>query len=414
MTRRQARDPDTVERTLRMVRWGLVPSWAKDVKGGARMINARSETAGEKPAFRRALNARRCLIPADGWYEWQRGKDHKQPYYTHYIDGSSLAMAGLWEYWKPKDDPDGEYPDGLVTATVLTAAAVGPLAQVHDRMPLVLAPSAWDAWLDPDTGADDPAVSGLLVPPPPELVAAMEIRPVGVAVNNVRNNGAELLAPLPPEEVPAPLQLDLLTTPGGPESSDTTSPVDPGTATPQEVAGPRTDPARITVQHAAGPAALLLGHGAGGGVGAPDLTAASRGAGRLGEGGAGRTALPGGRPPRTGPGGPAGRGLAGGGGGGCGPSSPRVRCCSGGAARAPGGLPHRVAGGRGGRAVPGLPGEPPGRPDRDRLAELAELTVPGAGRCRVTGTRSAGRSRPRAGRSRCCAAITRCAPTCRA
>ena len=121
-------DPDSVERSLRVVRWGLVPYWAKDPKGGARMINARSESAAEKPAFRRALASRRCLIPADGWYEWQRGEDHKQPYYTHYADGRSLALAGLWEYWKPKDDPEGQYPDGLVTAAVLTAAAVGPAA----------------------------------------------------------------------------------------------------------------------------------------------------------------------------------------------------------------------------------------------------------------------------------------------
>lgn len=206
-------DPDTVERTLRLVRWGLVPFWAKDPKGGARMINARSESAGEKPAFRRALNSRRCLIPADGWYEWQRGRDHKQPYYTHYVDGGSLAMAGLWEFWKPKDDPTGEYPDGLVTAAVLTTAAVGPLAQVHDRMPLVLPASAWDAWLDPDTGADADAVAALLAPPSPELVAALEIRPVGPAVNNVRNNGPELLAPLAPDEVAEPLQLDLLAGP---------------------------------------------------------------------------------------------------------------------------------------------------------------------------------------------------------
>ncbi len=206
-------DPDTVERTLRLVRWGLVPYWSKDAKGGARMINARSETAGSKPAFRRALSARRCLIPADGWYEWQRGKDHKQPYFTHYSDGSSLAMAGLWEFWKPKDDPADEYPDGLVTAAVLTTAAVGPLAQVHDRMPLVLPPSAWDTWLDPDTGSTDDAVAALLVPPSPELVAAMEIRPVASAVNNVRNNGPELLDPLGPEDVAEPLQLDLLAGP---------------------------------------------------------------------------------------------------------------------------------------------------------------------------------------------------------
>jgi putative SOS response-associated peptidase YedK len=206
-------DPDSTERTLRMVRWGLVPSWAKDPKAGARMINARSESAATKPAFRRAMNARRCLIPADGWFEWQRGPEHKQPYYTHYADGRSLAMAGLWEYWKPKDDPDNEYPNGLVTAAVLTTEAVGPLAQVHDRMPLVLPSAAWDAWLDPDAGADADSVASLLAPPSPELVAALELRPVSPQVNNVRNNGPELLEPLRTEDVREPLQLDLLAGP---------------------------------------------------------------------------------------------------------------------------------------------------------------------------------------------------------
>ncbi|MDT7708317.1 MAG: hypothetical protein QOG20_3924 [Pseudonocardiales bacterium] len=204
-------DPDEVERSLRVVKWGLVPSWAKDPKAGARMINARSESAAEKPAFRKALNARRCLIPADGWYEWQRGPEHKQPYYTHYADGASLAMAGLWEFWKPKDDPEGKYPDGLVTAAVLTTAAVGALAQVHDRMPLVLPPSAWDAWLDID--ADAAGVAELLVPPAPELVASLELRPVSALVNSVRNNGPELLAEMAPEDVAEPLQLDLLAGP---------------------------------------------------------------------------------------------------------------------------------------------------------------------------------------------------------
>ncbi|WP_300016830.1 SOS response-associated peptidase [Pseudonocardia sp.] len=204
-------DRDTTERTLRALRWGLVPSWSKDAKSGARMINARSESAATKPSFRRALDARRCLIPADGWYEWQRGPDHKQPYYTHHADGSSLAMAGIWEYWKPKDDPDGEYPDGLVTASVLTTSAVGVLTQVHDRMPLLLPSSAWAAWLDPDTPAADDAVAALLAPPSEELVASLELRPVSPLVNNVRNNGPELLAPF--EDVPEPLQLDLLAGP---------------------------------------------------------------------------------------------------------------------------------------------------------------------------------------------------------
>jgi len=203
-------DPDTTERSLRVVRWGFVPFFAKDPKGGARMINARSESAAEKPAFRRAMASRRCIIPAAGWYEWQRGQEHKQPYYTHYADGASLAMAGLWEFWKPKDDPDNEYPEGLVTATVLTTAAVGPLAQVHDRMPLVLPPSAWEAWLDPDVSAKDDAIAALLTPPSDELVATLELRPVSSLVNSVRNNGPELLNELPPDEVREPIQLDLL------------------------------------------------------------------------------------------------------------------------------------------------------------------------------------------------------------
>lgn len=206
-------DPDVTQRSLRLVTWGLVPSWAKDAKAGARMINARSETAATKPAFRRALDARRCLLPADGWFEWQRGPEHKQPYYTHYPDDRSLAMAGLWEYWKPKEDPDNRYPDGMVTATVLTAAAVGPLAQVHDRMPLVLPPSAWAAWLDPDLDAADDTVAALLAPPSDELVAALELRPVSPLVNSVRNNGPELLEPLVPGDVAEPLQLDLLAGP---------------------------------------------------------------------------------------------------------------------------------------------------------------------------------------------------------
>jgi putative SOS response-associated peptidase YedK len=195
------------------VRWGLVPSWAKDPKGGARMINARSESVAEKPAFRRAVNARRCLIPADGWYEWQRGPEHKQPYYTHHADGSSLAMAGIWEYWKPKDDPEGQVPGRAGHGLGAHDLRGGVLAQVHDRMPLLLPPSAWDAWLDPDTGAADDAVAALLAPPAPELIARLELRPVSPLVNSVRNNGPELLAPVAPEDVAEPLQLDLLAGP---------------------------------------------------------------------------------------------------------------------------------------------------------------------------------------------------------
>lgn len=202
------RDRERVERSLRMMRWGLVPPWAKDLSIGSRMINARVESAATKPAFRRALTARRCLIPADGWYEWRRGDRVKQPYYASCRDGSSLALAGLWEFWKPKDDPEGKYPDGLVTACVLTTDAVGPLAEIHDRMPLLLPREAWGDWLNPDLRADDEAVSRLLRPPSEELVARLELRPVSRLVNNVRNNGPELLETVPPQEAAEPVALD--------------------------------------------------------------------------------------------------------------------------------------------------------------------------------------------------------------
>lgn len=215
-------DPDRTERSLRTVRWGLVPFWAKDPSAGARMVNARSETITEKPAFRRAVASRRCLFPADGWYEWQRhaavprsaggtGKPTKQPYFTGYADGSTLAMAGIWEYWRPRDGDLAErFPDGLVTACVLTTEAVGPLTQVHDRMPLVLAAPDWDDWLDPDADSADGRVTRLLAPPARELVSALEIRPVSPQVNSVRNNGPELLERIPDDKVHEPIQLDLL------------------------------------------------------------------------------------------------------------------------------------------------------------------------------------------------------------
>jgi putative SOS response-associated peptidase YedK len=181
-------DNTRTERTVRVMRWGLVPSWAKDPSVGARMINARAETAAKKPAFRKALSARRCLLPADGWYEWRQEGKGKQPYYVTGSDGGSLAMAGVWEYWRPA--PGGE---PLITAAVLTTEAVGPLAEIHERMPLLLDRDAWGAWLDPDTDSASERVAELLAPPPEELIAGLELRPVSTRVNKVRNNGPELL-----------------------------------------------------------------------------------------------------------------------------------------------------------------------------------------------------------------------------
>ncbi len=184
-------DPRTTVRSLRVMRWGLVPSWAGDPAIGSRMVNARAESAASRPAFRRPLARRRCLLPADGWYEWKREGRAKQPYYL--TGGASpLALAGLWETWRGRDAPEDEPP--LLSCAVLTTAAVGRLTGIHDRMPLVLPRSAWAAWLDPDR--ED--VADLLVPPSAALVDGLEPRPVSPLVNDVRRNGPELIEPAEP------------------------------------------------------------------------------------------------------------------------------------------------------------------------------------------------------------------------
>lgn len=187
-------EPDLkrTERSLRVMRWGLVPRWAKDRSIGARMINARAETAASKPAFRTSLAARRCLLPADGWFEWRTDGGVKQPFFLTRRDGASLAFAGIWAIWR---DPtaDSTTPP-LVTCAVLTTDAAGELTTVHDRMPLLLPADAWSTWLDPDV----PDVAQLLASPAEALLASLELRPVSTAVNSVRNNGPELVAGLRP------------------------------------------------------------------------------------------------------------------------------------------------------------------------------------------------------------------------
>ena len=186
------------ERTLEVARWGLVPSWAKDPAIGSRLINARVETAATKPSFRSAFSRRRCLVPADGFYEWytstepgaptgRGGKPLKQPYYIHPGTGRSLALAGLYELWK---DPHGEW---LRTMTILTTTATDALGHIHDRMPFDVAPQDWAAWLDPAVPAD--AASAVL---DEHRAALLRTDPVATEVNNVRNNGPHLIDPLPP------------------------------------------------------------------------------------------------------------------------------------------------------------------------------------------------------------------------
>jgi putative SOS response-associated peptidase YedK len=186
------------ERQLRVLRWGLVPSWAKDVSIGNRMINARMETVAEKPAYRRALAARRCLLPADGYFEWYpsdeltaKGKPKKQPFFIRPKDGSSLAMAGLYEIWRdPAKDDDAE-DRFLWTCTVITTDAEDDVGKIHDRMPLMVERDRWAAWLDPRTDKD--GVLDLLVPAAP---GRLEAYPVSTMVNAVKNNGPELVEPL--------------------------------------------------------------------------------------------------------------------------------------------------------------------------------------------------------------------------
>ncbi|HSV41077.1 MAG TPA: SOS response-associated peptidase [Nocardioidaceae bacterium] len=192
------------ERQLRTVKWGLVPFWAKDPAIGNKMINARMETVAEKPAFKQPFAKRRCLLPADGYYEWyatqqksKAGKPLKQPYFIHPKDGSSMAMAGLYEIWRDPTRDEDDPQRFLWTATVLTTTAEDAVGHIHDRMPLLVEPHRWSEWLNP-TAKDKDALLGLLVPAAPGL---LEAYPVSTAVNNVRNNGPELLDPLPLEEV---------------------------------------------------------------------------------------------------------------------------------------------------------------------------------------------------------------------
>jgi putative SOS response-associated peptidase YedK len=193
----------TAVRELRVVRWGLVPSWAKDISIGSRMINARAETVSEKPAFRSAFAKRRCLLPADGYYEWQPppagSKGPKQPYFICRADHGPLAFAGLYELWRdrsaPKDDPAG----WLWTATIITTTAQDEIGEIHDRMPMVIGQASWADWLDP-FNTDSGDVRALLAP---AMTAGLISYPVSVAVNSVRNNGPELIEQADPVSLAA-------------------------------------------------------------------------------------------------------------------------------------------------------------------------------------------------------------------
>lgn len=189
------------ERQLRVMRWGLVPFWAKDVKIGSRMINARAETVAEKPAFRRAFAKRRCLVPADGYYEWQAQPGQpKQPIYITRLDGRPLAFAGLYELWRDPAVSSGGDDAWLWTTTIITTSAPDELGMIHDRMPMIIDPASWTDWLDP-AASDVADLRALLTP---AAASGLTTYPVSVAVNSVRNNGPSLIEPALPRPVGRP------------------------------------------------------------------------------------------------------------------------------------------------------------------------------------------------------------------
>ena len=186
-------------RQLRLLRWGLIPSWAKGPSIGSRMINARAETVATKPAFRRAFAARRALVPAAGFYEWfptqqlnRAGKPLKQPFFLHPKDGGTLAFAGIYEFWRDDTRPAEGDDAWLVTYAIITTTATDDIGHLHDRMPMTVTPDNWTNWLDPRTKPDH--AFALMASPP---AGSLHAYAVTTAVNNVRNNGPELLDALP-------------------------------------------------------------------------------------------------------------------------------------------------------------------------------------------------------------------------
>ncbi len=181
----QSQQRESQQRELTLFRWGLIPSWAKDLSFSARMINARAETVADKPAFRAAFKRRRCLIPASGFYEWQKANGQKQPVFIHAPDDGLFALAGLWEIWH---SPDG---DMIESCTILTTEPNELMAPIHNRMPVIIEPEDYDMWLDPGPRPDD--ARHLLRPYPSQKMRAY---PVSTHVNSPQNDDAHCISPL--------------------------------------------------------------------------------------------------------------------------------------------------------------------------------------------------------------------------
>ena len=181
------RQRPTGDRVAHLLRWGLIPSWSKDEAIATRLINARGESVAEKPSFRAAFKKRRCIVPANGFYEWQTVAGDKQPYYIHPDKGDLFGLAGLWERWTQPGDGDVV----IDTFTIVTTEANAAMRPLHDRMPVILTPEDYGVWLDGATAPDQ--VQALVRPCAEALLAT---RPVSKAVGNVRNNSPELIAPV--------------------------------------------------------------------------------------------------------------------------------------------------------------------------------------------------------------------------
>lgn len=185
-------------RDLTAMRWGLVPFWAKDIKIGSKLINARSETVATKGAFRAAYQKRRCLIGVDGFYEWSKveGAKRKQPYYITRSDGELIVFGGLWERWNERDADGNETGEIIRSCTIVTCAPNAEMSAIHNRMPVLIRNAEWDDWLDPTS--DIEFVGKLMKPAPDGL---LQLTPITTKVNSVRNNGEQLIHEALPDEL---------------------------------------------------------------------------------------------------------------------------------------------------------------------------------------------------------------------
>ncbi|MEH2322445.1 MAG: SOS response-associated peptidase [Nostoc sp.] len=193
-------NPESEKREFKQLYWGLIPSWAKDARMGAKLINARAETVAEKPAFRSAFKHRRCLVIADGFYEWQRQQGKKQPFYFRLQDGQAFGFAGLWEKWRCLGQPEAGTTanEEIISCTILTTAANELLQPIHERMPVILEPKDYDLWLD--SQVQTPQTLQQLLRPYP--APAMTAYPVSTLVNNSRHNSPECIIPLSEKNAP--------------------------------------------------------------------------------------------------------------------------------------------------------------------------------------------------------------------